>query len=583
METVTFDTPEGKEIYRHSTAHIMAQAVKELYPEAKLGIGPAIEDGFYYDFDLNHSLVPEDLEKIEKKMQEIIDKNLLLERQELTKDEGCQLFQSLGENYKVELLNEIEDEKVTIYRQGDFVDLCRGPHISSTGKIKAFKLLSVAGAYWRGNEHQPMLQRIYGTVFDSQGALEEHLYRLEEAARRDHRKLGKELGLFSFHEIMGAGLVLYHPRGATLRFIIEDLLKREHAKRGYQWVVSPHIMKAEIWKTSGHYQMGYPMYFFEIEGQKYGIKPMNCPAHILVYKAEPRSYRDLPLRYFELGTVYRHERSGVLHGLLRVRGFTQDDAHIFCTPEQLEGEIINVLDFAFEMLSLFGFEEYEIMLSTRPEKYVGTLENWDKATAALQSALEHHNIKYEVDPGEGVFYGPKIDIKLKDALNRVWQGPTIQVDFNLPERFDLVYWAADNIQYRPVMIHRTVLGSLERFLGCLIEHYAGAFPVWLSPVQVTVIPIADRHLEYAEVICSKLRALGSRVELDSRSESVNKKIRDAQVQKVPYMLVVGDKEVESQTVAVRDRSGTDRRGVSIEQFIKELEEDEKKLKGQSQK
>jgi threonyl-tRNA synthetase len=570
MESINFDTPEEKNIYRHSTAHIMAQAVKKLYPDAKLGIGPAIEDGFYYDFDLDHPFVPEDLEKIEEEMQKIIDQNLPFEREELSKKEAAKLFQSLGENYKLQLIEDIEDEKVTIYRQGDFTDLCRGPHLPSTGLIKAFKLLSVAGAYWKGDEHQPMLQRIYGTAFESQRSLEKHLYRLEEAAKRDHRKLGKKLDLFSLHDMIGAGLVLYHPKGAVLRFIIEDLLKKEHAKRNYQWVVSPHIMKTDIWKTSGHYQMNYPMYFFEIEGQEYGIKPMNCPAHILVYKSESRSYRDLPLRYFELGTVYRHERSGVLHGLLRVRGFTQDDAHIFCMPEQLEEEINQVLNFAFEMLNLFGFKEYEIMLSTRPEKYVGTPDNWDKATKALQMALENHGIKYEVDPGEGVFYGPKIDIKLKDALGRIWQGPTIQVDFNLPERFDLVYGASDNVQYRPVMIHRTVLGSLERFIGVLIEHYAGALPVWLAPVQVVVIPIADRHLDYAQTIHDKLKAADCRAELDSRSESVNKKIRDTQIQKVPYMLIVGDKEVEAQTLAVRDRNGNDRRDISIEQFIEEL-------------
>lgn len=558
---------------RHSTAHVMAQAVKELYKNVKLGIGPAIEEGFYYDFDIeNRTFSPEDLPKIEERMKEIIARDLPIKREVLSKEEARKLFQASEEKYKVEIIDEIPEETVTVYRQDNFFDLCRGPHVPSTGSIKAFKLLSIAGAYWRGDERQPMLQRVYGTAFLDQESLDRYLQMLEEAVRRDHRKLGKELDLFSQHDEIGAGLVVYHPKGATLRFVIEDLLKGEHLKRGYQFVASPHIMKADIWKTSGHYQMDYPMYYFDIEGQEYGIKPMNCPAHILVYKGEPRSYRELPLRYFELGTVYRHERSGVLHGLLRVRGFTQDDAHIFCTPDQLDSEIVGVLDFAFYMLRTFGFEEYEIMLSTRPEKYVGTLENWERATLALELALKHYNVDYKIDPGEGVFYGPKIDVKLKDALGRIWQGPTIQVDFNLPERFDLVYWGSDNIQHRPVMIHRTVLGSMERFIGVLIEHYAGAFPTWLSPVQVIVIPIADRHSDYARSIAERLKKEHVRVEVDGRGESVNKKIRDAQVQKIPYALVVGDKEVEASTVAVRERSGADKRGVPLEEFVNRLKE-----------
>jgi threonyl-tRNA synthetase len=556
---------------RHSTAHIMAQAVKEMLKGAKLGIGPAIEDGFYYDFDIEgHTFSREDLPKIEEKMKEIIARDLPIRREMLSKEEARKLFESSGEIYKVEIINEIPEDTVTIYRQDNFFDLCRGPHIPSTGRVAAFKLLSIAGAYWRGDERRPMLQRIYGTAFPDKESLDHYLHMLDEAARRDHRKLGKELDLFSQHDEIGAGLVVYHPKGATLRFIIEDLLKSEHLKRGYQFVVSPHVMKADIWKTSGHYQMDYPMYYFEIEGQEYGIKPMNCPAHILVYKGQPRSYRELPLRYFELGTVYRHERSGVLHGLLRVRGFTQDDAHIFCTPEQLDVEIVAVLDFAFYMLRSFGFEDYEIMLSTRPEKYVGTPENWERATLALELALKHYDVNYRIDPGEGVFYGPKIDIKLKDALGRIWQGPTIQVDFNLPERFDLVYWGSDNIQRRPVMIHRTVLGSMERFIGVLIEHYAGAFPTWLAPVQAIVVPIADRHTPYAKSIVERLKEKGVRVELDARSESVNKKIRSAQVQKVPYVLVVGDNEVQTEAVAVRDREGHDRRGVPFGDFLSEL-------------
>ncbi len=558
------------ETLRHSTAHIMAQAVRELYGDVKLGIGPAIEDGFYYDFDLDHTFSPDDLNKVEEKMREIVSRNVPFKREVLRKDKAQELFRSRSEMYKVEILDDVPEKEVSVYWQDDFVDLCRGPHIKSTGEIKAFKLLSTAGAYWRGDEHRPMLQRIYGTSFNDQESLDAYLHMLEEAEKRDHRKIGKELGLFSQHDMIGAGLVVYHPKGAVLRFIIEDLLKREHARRGYEFVVSPHIMKADIWKASGHYQMEYPMYFFEIEGQEYGIKPMNCPAHILVYRSEPRSYRELPIRYFELGTVYRHERSGVLHGLLRVRGFTQDDAHIFSTPEQLGAEIIGVLDFAFYMLKTFGFEEYEIKLSTRPEKYVGTIENWEKATSALENALKYHNIDYEVDPGEGVFYGPKIDIKLKDALGRVWQGPTIQVDFNLAERFDLVYWGDDNIQHRPVMIHRTVLGSLERFIGVLTEHYAGAFPTWLAPIQVIIVPIADRHIDYAKMVMEKLTGEGIRVKLDSRMESVNKKVRYAQVQKIPYALVVGDKEVELNAVAVRDREGNDRRGVPFGEFMQQL-------------
>ncbi len=562
---------EDLDMLRHSASHVMAQAVVELYRDVKLGIGPTIEDGFYYDFDLNHTFSPEDLEKIEKKMAEIIKRDLPFQREEILRKDAIKLFKSLKGPYKVELLEEMEDQKVSIYRQGDFVDLCRGPHVFSTGKIKHYKLLSVAGAYWRGDERRPMLQRIYGTTFDTKAALEEYLKRREEASKRDHRKLGRELDLFSIQNEIGPGLVIYHPYGAVLRFIIEDFLKEEHKKRGYVFAISPHIMRADIWKTSGHYQMEYPMYFFEIEETEYGIKPMNCPAHILIYKTQPRSYRVLPIRYFELGTVYRHERSGVLHGLLRVRGFTQDDAHIFCTPDQLEEEILNCLDFAFFSLRTFGFEDYEVALSTRPEKYVGTLDNWEKAEGALKLALKHHKINYKVDSGEGVFYGPKIDVKLRDALGRLWQGPTIQVDFNLPERFDMVYYGADNAQHRPVMIHRTVLGSLERFMGALIEHYAGEFPLWLAPVQAVVLPIADRHIPYAQEVEKKLLESNIRVEVDERRETVPFKIRDIRLRKIPYTLVVGDKEEETETLAVRDRTGRDERDVKISDFLKRLE------------
>ncbi len=562
------------EIYRHSAAHVMAHAVSELFPGVKLGIGPPIEDGFYYDFDLDHSLTTEDLEKIEEKMREIVKRDEPFIREEIPKDEAIKLFTSLNQPFKVELIKEIEDDKLTIYREGNFVDLCRGPHLSSTGKIKAFKLLSVAGAYWRGDEKNAMLQRIYGTSFKTQNELDEYLKKLEEAAKRDHRKLGKELDLFSFHEVAGAGLVFYHPKGAVLRFILEDFIKMEHAKRGYQFVITPHILKGDLWKISGHYDFYREnMYFFEIDEKEYAVKPMNCLGHILIYQTKPRSYRELPIRFFELGTVYRYERSGVLHGLLRVRGFTQDDAHIFCSIEQLEDEIIGVLDFAFYTLKTFGFKEYEIKLSTRPEKYAGTPEIWEEATKALKQAMEHHGVAYEVDPGEGVFYGPKIDIKLKDAIGRFWQATTIQVDFNNPERFDMVYWGQDNLQHQPVMIHRAIFGSLERFTGALIEHYAGALPVWLSPVQVVVIPIANRHFDYAQKVAQRLSQEKIRFEVDERSESIGKKVRDAQIQKVPYMLVVGDKEVEKRVVALRERKEGDKGQISLDNFIKKIKKE----------
>ncbi len=555
---------------RHTCSHVMAQAVTELYDDVKLGIGPTIEDGFYYDFDMSEKLGPEDLNRIKKRMKQIVKKNLPLECDEMSREDAIKYFEKKGAVYKVELLKEMTDETVTVYKQGDFVDLCRGPHLKSTGGVKHFKLLSLAGAYWRGSENNPMLQRIYGTAWSSREDLDAYINKLEEIKKRDHRVVGKDLDLFSMSDEIGAGLVVYHPNGATLRFIIEDFLKKEHLKRGYQFVISPHIMKAQVWKTSGHYQMDYPMYFFEIEDQEYGIKPMNCPAHIQVYKSQPRSYRVLPVRYFELGTVYRHERSGVLHGLLRVRGFTQDDAHIFCRPDQMEQEIVSALEFAFFCLKIFGFEDYEVALSTRPDKYVGTDDNWDKATEALKNALDVNNVDHEVDPGEGVFYGPKIDVKLKDALGRLWQGPTIQVDFNLPERFDMVYYGKDNAQHQPVMIHRTVLGSMERFIGALIEHYGGAFPVWLAPVQVVVAPIADRHIDYAKNIEEQLKQNDIRTELDERRETVPAKIRDAQMKKVPYTIIIGDKEEEAKELSVRERKGEDRRGVKLDDLIDEI-------------
>ncbi|HEY4687535.1 MAG TPA: threonine--tRNA ligase [Candidatus Subteraquimicrobiales bacterium] len=575
VEIVTFNSPDGKDVYRHSASHILAQAVTELFPEVKLGIGPATKDGFYYDFDLERSFTPEDLGKIEKKMNRIIQGNLSFQREVLPRGKAIELFKSLNQPYKVELIQEIEDDKVSVYRHGEFVDLCRGPHVPTTGRIRSLKLLSIAGAYWKGNEKNPMLQRIYGTAFDSSKELEEFLYRLEEAAKRDHRKLGRELDLFSIDDEFGSGLPLWHPKGALIRKIIEDFWKDEHLKHDYELVIIPHIAKVNLWETSGHidYYQEFMYSPIEIEGQKYILKPMNCPGHIRIYKSRTRSYREMPLRWAELGTVYRYERSGVLHGLLRVRGFTQDDAHIFCRSEQLETEIIDVIKMVLYMLKTFGFAEYEVYLSTRPEGYAGTLGNWEKATDALKKALETAELNYEIDPGEGVFYGPKIDIKIKDALGRAWQCTTIQVDFNLPERFDVTYMGEDNQEHRPIMIHRALLGSMERFMGCLIEHYAGAFPLWLSPVQAIVLPIADRHLEYSQKVAQNLRVGGVRVELDQRSESIGKKIRDAQLQKVPYMLVVGDNEVETETLAVRDRKGHDTRGIKPKDFLKALKKE----------
>jgi threonyl-tRNA synthetase len=540
---------------RHSASHIMAEAVQCLFPDAKFGIGPTIENGFYYDFELPRPLTPEDLPVIENKMREIISQDVPFVAQEMSKDRARKFFAT--QPYKLELINEIADTTVTIYEQGSFTDLCRGPHLASTGEVKAFKLTHLAGAYWRGDEKRPMLQRIYGVAFESQEELDNYLSLQAEAVKRDHRKLGKELDLFSIHEEIGPGLICWHPKGALIRQIIEDFWKAEHIKRGYDVVYTPHIAKLDLWKTSGHWEF-YRDYLFspmEIEGQQYMLKPMNCLGHILIYKSQLRSYRNLPLRYAELGTVYRYERTGVLYGLARVRGFTQDDAHIFCRPDQVEEEVREVLNLAQFMMSSFGFEEYDLLLSTRPEKYAGTVSMWEEATGSLKHVLEKLNLRYEVDPGEGVFYGPKIDIKLKDALGHVWQGPTIQVDFNLPQRFNVCYIGEDGLERNVVMIHRTVLGSMERFVACLTEHYGGAFPVWLSPVQITIIPIADRHVGYAHRIESDFRNEGIRVRVDDRSERMNLKIREAQLEKVPYMLVIGDKEMASSSVSLRLRSG----------------------------
>jgi len=553
------------EIMRHSAAHVIAEVVQSIFPDAKFGIGPAIENGFYYDFDLPRSLTPEDLPVIEAKMAEIIASNLPFSREVVTKEEARRLFDA--QPYKLELIDELPDEEVSVYRQGSFVDLCRGPHVNSTGEIGAFKLVSIAGAYWRGDEHRPMLQRIYGVAFDTKEALAEHLKKLEEATRRDHRKLGKELELFSIHEEAGPGLVHWHPKGAVVRRIIEDFWKDEHIKRGYDIVYTPHIAKLDLWKTSGHWEF-YRDYLYspmEVEGQEYIIKPMNCLGHILIYKTRQRSYRELPLRYAELGTVYRYERSGVLRGLSRVRGFTQDDAHIFCRFDQLEDEVVGVLDLARFMIDTFGFTDYRVLLSTQPKKYAGTNEMWEKATDTLSRALARLKVDYDIDPGEGVFYGPKIDIKFEG-----WQGPTIQVDFNLPQRFNVTYIGEDGQEHLVVMVHRTVLGSMERFFASLIEYYRGAFPVWLAPLQVMVIPVADRHLDYAYKLEAELKNERVRVEVDARSETVNRKIRQAQLDKVPYMLVVGDKEVAASTVSVRLRSGKQLAAQSLDSFQETL-------------
>ncbi len=569
IELITDSSPEGLDIIRHSAAHILAQAVAELYPGTRFGIGPTIEDGFYYDFELPESLGTDDLSAIEAKMKEIVSRKESFSRQEVTRDEARAEFKERDQTYKLELIDDLEDPVVSVYRQGSFIDLCRGPHIPHTGRIKAFKLLKVAGAYWRGDEGRPMLTRVYGTAFAKKADLKAYLERLEEAERRDHRVLGRQLDLFHIDDAVGPGLPLWHPKGAMLRKIIEDYWRDKHLASGYELVLVPHVARIGLWETSGHLDfysenMYAPM---EVESSEYIVKPMNCPLHMQIYNSRPRSYRDLPIRWAELGTVYRYERSGVLHGLLRVRGFTQDDAHSFCTPDQLQDEIKKVIGMVLDVLPTFGFTEYDIYLSTRPEKYVGSLDKWELATSALGEALQACGLEYEVDPGEGVFYGPKIDIKIKDAIGRAWQCTTIQVDFNLPERFDITYKGEDNQDHQPIMIHRALLGSLERFVGCLIEHYAGAFPLWLAPVQAVVIPIADRHNDYAYSVKEQLVGAGLRAEVDERSESMNRKIRDNQLQKIPYMLVVGDRESESEAAAVRRRDGTDLGSLPVAEVV----------------
>ncbi len=569
LSLITQNSPEALEIVRHSSAHLMAQAVKDLYGDAvQVTIGPAIKDGFYYDFySETKKFVPEDFPVIEAKMTELAKADQAVLREEISRGDAIELFRGMGEDYKVELIEDLDAETVSLYRQGDFVDLCRGPHVPRTGMLKVFKLTSLAGAYWRGDEKNAMLQRIYATAFLNKKDLKVHLNRLEEARKRDHRKLGKELDLFSFSEEAGGGLVLWHPKGAMLRSIIEDFERKEHLKRGYELVVGPQILKTDLWKMSGHYDnYRENMYFTEVDEQGYGIKPMNCLAHMLIYKSKPRSYRNLPVRYFELGTVYRHEKSGVLHGLLRVRGFTQDDAHIICRPDQIDAEVKGVMNFVQDVAGIFGFE-YVMELSTRPEKSIGSDADWDQATNALRSALEDSGLPYELNEGDGAFYGPKIDVKLKDALDREWQCATIQCDFTLPERFDLTYVGTDGEKHRPVMLHRVVLGSIERFIGVLIEHYAGSFPLWLSPVQAVVLNVTDSQAAYAQQVFEQLREAGVRVELDIRNEKLGFKIREAQVSKIPYMLVIGDREMENQTIAPRYRNGKNMDAMTVSDFI----------------
>ncbi len=572
LEIITKDDERALEVLRHSTSHLMAQAVKNLYDDVKIAIGPSIDDGFYYDFDMAHRLSKEDFNKIEAEMNRIIKKNLEIRREKISKTEAVKLFKKRNEPYKIELINELEDDNISIYWQGDFVDLCRGPHLQSTGKINHFKLLSVAGAYWRGDENNKMLQRIYGTVFFKKTNLEKYIERQKQAKKRDHRKIGKEMDLFSIQSEYGPGLPFWHPNGAFIRRKIENFMVDELYKNGYSLVNTPHIGKLDLWKTSGHWDfyrdnMYSPM---DIEGEDYIIKPMNCPFHILIYKNNSKSYRDLPIRMAEFGTVYRYERSGALHGLTRVRGFTQDDAHVFCTPDQLEDEIIKLIDFSLMVLETFGFE-YELFLATKPEKYIGSDEDWELATENLKRALESKSLDYIPDPGEGVFYGPKIDIKIKDALQREWQLTTIQVDLNLPERFDMTYVGEDGEEHRPIMVHRALMGSFERFFGVLIEHFAGKFPVWLMPTQVMIIPISDDQIDYAKKVKGELEKENIRVKIDDRNENVGYKIREAHVEKkIPYMFIVGDNEIENETVSVRKRDGEDIGEKNIPEMIKKI-------------
>ncbi|MCB2185875.1 MAG: threonine--tRNA ligase [Deltaproteobacteria bacterium] len=563
--------PRALDLLRHSTAHIMAEAVRELFPGVKVGIGPSIEDGFYYDFDYERPFTPEDLPAIEAKMAELIKANQPFQMSVLDSQAALDRFRAEGEPYKVELIEGLAQPTVSLYQQGDFTDLCRGPHLPATGRVGAFKLLSVAGAYWRGDEKRPMLSRIYGTAFFDRKELKEHLRLLEEARKRDHRKLGRELDLFSFHDEIGPGMVVWHHRGMVLRTLIENFERTEHVKRGYQMVQGPTILKRELWEKSGHFDnYRENMYFTEVDETAYGIKPMNCLAHMLIYKSRVRSYRDLPLRLFELGLVHRHEKSGVLHGLTRVRAFTQDDAHILCRPDQVEDEILGVMRFVAEVMDIFGFA-YSLELSTRPEKSIGSDEDWERATGALLSALQKSGREFEINEGDGAFYGPKIDVKLTDALKRSWQCATIQCDFTLPDRFDLTYVAPDGGRQRPVMIHRVILGSIERFIGVLIEHFGGAFPVWLAPEQVRVLTVTERADDWAGQVHQALLAAGVRAELDIRNEKLSAKIREAQLMKVPYMLILGDQEVTEATVTPRLKSGRNLPAQGVAQFAERIQ------------
>jgi len=570
IEPVKNGSVEGLQLIRHTAAHVMAEAVQSLFPEVKVTIGPVIENGFYYDYDFPRGFNPEDLENIEQRMGEIIKENKSLTRKSIPRDEAIELFSKKGENYKVEIIEDLpENEDITLYDQETWYDLCRGPHAPSTGLVKAFKLTSSAGAYWRGNENNPMLQRIYGTAFWDRKELKKYIMQLEEAKKRDHRKLGKELDLFSIQDEIGPGLVLWHPRGSKIRKIVEDFWRVEHEKTGYELVYTPHIAKLDLWKISGHTDFYNENMFspMEVDNQEYQIKPMNCPFHIMIYKTKIRSYRDLPLRWGELGTVYRYERSGVLHGLLRVRGFSQDDAHIFCMPEQIKSEVLGVMNLTTTFLKTFGFNEYEIYLSTRPKKFVGSEEDWERATNAIKDALESLGLEYEIDEGGGAFYGPKIDLKIKDVIGRSWQCSTVQVDFNLPKRFDMNFVGDDNARHTPIMIHRAIFGSIERFFGILIEHYGGAFPFWLSPEQIRIATVADEHDNYASEVYEKLKALNFRVEKDFRNEKLGYKVREAQLLKIPYLLVIGTNEMENGSVAPRKYGGDSLDAMSIENFI----------------
>ena len=562
------DLADLRQRIRHSTAHVMADVVTQMFPEAKLAIGPPTDDGFYYDFLVSEPFTDEALAEIEQRMKEVIGKDLPFEYSEYSREDS--LAMNSEEPLKLEIINEIpEDEAISTYRHGDFEDLCAGPHVESTGRIPVFKLLNVAGAYWRGDEHRPMLQRIYGTAFENQDALDDYLHRLEEARRRDHRVLGRELDLFSIHEETGPGLIVWHPKGARVRGVLEDFWKREHYKAGYDLVYTPHIGRSSLWETSGHLDFYKENMYaaMDMDGQDYYLKPMNCPFHIMYYRTALRSYRELPMRIGELGSVYRYERGGVLHGLLRVRGLTQDDAHIFCRPDQVESEVDGVLDLTFRLLRGLGFNDFAVMLSTRPEKSVGTPERWEVATESLRRTLNAINLPFEIDEGGGAFYGPKIDVHIRDAIGRLWQCATIQFDFNLSERFGITYIGEDGQEHQPYMVHRTLLGSMERFMGVLIEHYGGAFPTWLAPVQARVIPIADRHHDYAALVESRLAEAGVRVVVDARNERMNAKIREAQLQKVPYMLVVGDREAESSGASVRLRSGENLGALAVEEVV----------------